>query len=121
MRARVPNHHPRTTFHTVSGETVRKVPEVPEMEPHETSQRHHSARSLPGMMARPTLGGLLEPLFGQFLRDCLKNGRRVFEARVSVALNSDRWHVFYSSEPLVGSRFEARFDFSDSLSTHSGE
>src|SRR5215213_131105 len=47
-------------------ETVRKVPEVPEMEPHETSQRHHSARSLPGMMARPTLGGLLEPLFGQF-------------------------------------------------------
>src|SRR5215208_8248008 len=66
MRARVPNHHPRTTFHTVSGETVRKVPEVPEMEPHETSQRHHSARSLPGMMARPTLGGLLEPLFGQF-------------------------------------------------------
>jgi hypothetical protein len=36
------------------------------MEPHETSQRHHSARSLPAMMARPTLGGLLEPLFGQF-------------------------------------------------------
>jgi hypothetical protein len=32
-----------------------------------------------------------------------------------VALNSDRWRVFCSSEPLVGSRFEARFDFSDSL------
>src|SRR5215208_67588 len=73
MRARVPNHHPRTTFHTVSGETVRKVPEVPEMEPHETSQRHHSARSLPGMMARPTLGGLLEPLFGQFQK---RNSRK---------------------------------------------
>src|SRR5215208_6841342 len=75
MRARVPNHHPRTTFHTVSGETVRKVPEVPEMEPHETSQRHHSARSLPGMMARPTLGGLLEPLFGQFLDGVLGSTR----------------------------------------------
>jgi hypothetical protein len=35
----------------------------------------------------------------------------VFEARVSVALNSDRWSVFCSSEPLVGSRFEARSIF----------
>ena len=59
--------------------------------------------------------------FAEFaLRDCLKNGRRASGARVSVALNSDRWRVFCSSEPLVGSRFEARFDFSDSLSTHSG-
>jgi hypothetical protein len=34
---------------------------------------------------------------------------------VLVALNSDRWRVFCSSERLVGSRFEARFVFSDSL------
>src|SRR5215212_9513003 len=57
------------TSENLPSETVRKVPEVPEMEPHETSQRHHSARSLPGMMARPTLGGLLEPLFGQFQKE----------------------------------------------------
>jgi hypothetical protein len=48
-------------------------------------------------------------------RDCLKNGWRASGARVSVALNSDRRRVFCSCEPLVGSRFEAHFDFPDSL------
>jgi hypothetical protein len=54
-------------------------------------------------------------------RPCLKNGRRASRARGSVARNSDRWRVFCSSEPLVGFRFEARFDFSDSLNAKFGE
>jgi hypothetical protein len=56
----------------------------------------------------------------EFLRLSEKWLEGVWSPR-SVAINSDRWRVFCSSEPLVGSRFEAHFDFSDSLSTHSGE
>src|SRR5215203_268652 len=48
-------------------ETVRKVPNIPETWPSEAPQRHRTARFGPRKPAKPALGALPEPLFGQFL------------------------------------------------------